>query len=216
MNLTSFSSSGCLRRASVAAVLTAVGMATLAATPAAASTIDGIQHEATIDTHKGWDGASSVIPFGCPDTTAYGETITVPEGLQEINKFTFYMSDGGVEGSMRVRGEIYAWDGAKATGSAVGQTKAQTIDFSDTAYHPVRFRFQDAMVTPGSQYVIFATIDKNYEKCSDYTVAWGATDDGAYPGGTFVFQNNSGDESLWTTTPWNPAGIDAALKAYLG
>ncbi len=32
----------------------------------------------TISTYSAWDHSSLVSPFGCPDTTAYGETITVP------------------------------------------------------------------------------------------------------------------------------------------
>jgi hypothetical protein len=37
----------------------------------------------------------------------------------------------------------------------------------------------------------------------------------SYAGGTFVYQNNSGDKSQWTTTPWNSFGLDLAFKAYL-
>jgi hypothetical protein len=64
--------------------------------------------------------------------------------------------------------------------------------------------------------VIFASIDKDFEQCTnDYILEWGSVDDSAYPKGTFVFQNNSGDENQWTTTSWNTFGIDLAFKAAL-
>jgi len=43
-------------------------------------------------------------------------------------------------------------------------------------------------------------------------VSWGAVDDSSYAGGTFVFQNNSGNEGNWTTVPWSVAGIDSTFK----
>ena len=62
---------------------------------------------------------------------------------------------------------------------------------------------------------MFASLDKDYEKCSDsgYTLKWGLVDDSVYPGGTFVYQNNGGDESQWTATSWNTYGGDVALIA---
>jgi hypothetical protein len=30
-----------------------------------------------------------------------------------------------------------------------------------------------------------------------------------------VFQNNTGDETQWTTTPWYTFGIDLAFKSFL-
>jgi len=117
---------------------------------------------------------------------------------------------------MVVRGELYAWNGTMATGSAIFETAPKTIAFGDSNWHHVSFNFQGASVTPGHQYVVFASIDKDYEQCSNYVVAWGAVADTSYGGGTFVFQNNSGNEANWTTVPWNGAGIDSTFKAYLG
>jgi hypothetical protein len=183
------------------------------AVQASASTAGAAKRRPTINTLKDWQG-STVIPFGCPDTTTYGQTFTVPGHKTTMDKVTWVWS--GTGGSMVVRGELYAWDGTKATGSALFETAPRTIAFADSAFHHVSFNFHGASVTPGHQYVVFASIDKDYEQCSNYTVAWGATDDSAYAGGTFVFQNNSGNEANWTTVAWNGAGIDSAFKAYLG
>jgi len=117
---------------------------------------------------------------------------------------------------MKVRGEVYAWDGSKATGSALYQSAARFVSFSDSLFHFETFKAGGIPVTAGHQYVIFASIDKEYEKCkNNYTLGWAAVDDSVYAGGTFVYQNNSGDESQWTTTPWNTFGLDLAFKAYL-
>lgn len=202
------------RRAALVAGAVVVSLAVVA--PAAsASTPDGLDGKKSINTLKDWTG-NTVSPFGCPETTTYGQTITAPAKTTVVKKVTFSMNDGGATGSMVARGELYAWDGVKATGSAIAQSKPMTIDFADADWHSVTFTFKKGTIKPGSQYVVFASVDKDYEKCSAYSVTWASVDDTAYTGGTFVFQGNSGDESRWTTVAWGKAGIDAALKVALG
>jgi len=168
-----------------------------------------------ISTYNSWDGSSDIVPFGCPDTTTYGQVITIPSGQTHLGKFHFSWINLNT-GSMVVRGEVYAWDGSKATGSALYESKPKTISFSDGLYHKVGFKATLVPVTPGAQYVIFASIDKDYEKCTnDYEVGWGYIGSDVYPGGNFVFQNNTGDESQWTTTPWTDFGADVAFKVAL-
>src|SRR5262245_15628606 len=120
----------------------------------------------TINTYKSWDGSEDVIPFGCPDTTTYGQVITVPSGKSHLNKFTFAWVNLN-SGSFKVRGEVYAWDGAKATGSALYQSPARFVAISDGLYHFETFKPGGASVTAGHQYVIFASIDREYEKCKN-------------------------------------------------
>ncbi len=117
---------------------------------------------------------------------------------------------------MTVRGYIYAWNGTRATGSAIASTLPQTIAYHDGAIHIVRFRFRPAPVTPESRYVVFASISQDYEACTDnYRLGWGLASGDPYTGGTFVYQNNGGDESQWTTQAWNLLPYDLALKAHL-
>jgi hypothetical protein len=191
----------------------AVGAGTAAASQAAS---------ATINTFGKWDGSTYIQPFGCPDTTTYGQTITVPDYKSKITKFTFTWTDLST-GSFKVRGEVYAWDAQTqmATGKAVAQTKARTVSSGNSGFFTETFKVTNARVVPGRQYVIFASLDKNYSSCdsSTYEVGWGAIDDdSAYPDGTFVFQNNgegAGGAANWTTQPWNSFGWDLAFKAYL-
>ena len=88
--------------------------------------------------------------------------------------------------------------------------------FGDGLFHKEVFTPNGISVTPGAQYVLFASIDKDYEQCTgDYELAWGSVSDDAYLRGTFVYQNNSGDESQWTSSAWSVYGADLAFKAYL-
>jgi hypothetical protein len=208
-----FASSKVLTRTAIAAGVVALGLAAFAP---AASAHSAPAKKATINTFKSWDGASAVEPFGCPDSTTYGETITVPANKHSLSKVTFYMNDSGQTGSMVARGEVYAWNGTMAT-TLVAESKPKTIDLADANYHPVSFKFKNGSVTPGSQYVVFASVDKDYQLCSNYTTAWGSTDGTAYGDGIFVFQNNEGNSGNWTTVAWTPIPtLDAAMKVFLG
>jgi hypothetical protein len=187
----------------------------LATASAAAFVFAGSTPALAISTYGSWDGSSEIVPFGCPNTTTYGQVITIPNGQTHLGKFHFSWINLNT-GSMVVRGEVYAWDGTKATGSALFESKKKTLSFSDGLFHKVGFKPSSLIpVTPGAQYVIFASIDKDYEQCTNnYEVGWGFIPTGdVYPAGLFVFQNNGGDESQWTTTPWSAAGgLDAAFK----
>jgi hypothetical protein len=192
------------RRASlfVTASAVAVAFAAMGSSPAAA-----------ISTYSSWNGSSEVTDFGCPDTTTYGTVITIPKGKTHLGKFHFSWINLN-SGSMVVRGEVYAWDGTKATGSALYESNPKTISFNDGLFHKVGFKATLVPVTPGQQYVIFASIDKDYEKCTNnYEMGWGYIGSDVYSGGGFVYQNNSGDENQWTATPWNTfGGADIAFK----
>jgi hypothetical protein len=170
----------------------------------------------TINTFKDWNGSDFIQPFGCPNTTTYGQVITIPAGKTHLNKYVFKWVNLST-GKMFVRGEVYAWDGAKATGSALFETAPRKIKFLDSDFHYETFSGGGVTVTPGHQYVVFASIDKDYESCTNsYEVGWASPFVNDYPGGDFVYQNNSGDESQWTTTPWSDIGFDAAIKVFLG
>jgi hypothetical protein len=199
------------------AIVTALALAVL---PGSASAHQSNVHQAakkpTISTYKSWQGGQAVEPFGCPDTSTYGQVITVPSGMTHLQKFKFYMNDNGLTGSMVVRAEVYAWDGTKASGDGVFESKPRTLNFANGLFDKVTFNAFGAHVVSGSQYVLFVSIDKDYEQClNNYQTSWGATDDSAYPGGSFVFQNNAGDESQWTETPWSVLSFDLVFKAYL-
>jgi hypothetical protein len=200
------------RRAAVGVSVVTLGVLAFGTTAASAA---GQPAHSTLNTYKEWDGSTYVEAFGCPNTTTYGETITIPAGKTQIKKFTFPWTDLGT-GSMVVRGEVYAWNGSMATGSAVAESKPITVTSGHSGFYNVTFKVKNATVTPGSQYVIFASIDKDYSQCTNnYIVGWGLDTSDTYPGGTFVYLNSGGDASQWTTTPWNSFAEDIAFKASL-
>jgi len=168
----------------------------------------------TINTYQGWDGSQRVGEFGCPNTTTYGEVITALKNAT-LNKFSFWWTnDNSGGGSMVVRAEVYAWDGTKATGSALWESDTRTIAYGDSAFHEEKFKPGALPLTPKAKYVLFATIDKDFSQCkNDYLLDWGLVADTVYPKGTFVYQNNGGDSSQWTTTPWDVYGSDLVLIA---
>ena len=191
--------------------------ALLAAAWAAAFTFAGLDASSAknINTYRAWNGTDYVYPFGCPDTTTYGQVITAPN-VNTLNKFSFWWATSpGSSGSMVVRGEVYAWDGQKATGNALWESRPKTISYGDSNFHKQIFRTGPLPLTPGAQYVLFASTAKDYAECTnDYELLWAEVDDTTYPGGTFVYQNNGGDSSQWTTQPWTTTyGKDTAFIA---
>jgi hypothetical protein len=172
----------------------------------------------TIDTHKAWNGTDYIWPFGRPDTSTYGQVITIPNGMSRLTKFNFYLAEYEGSGSLVLRGEVYAWDGTKATGPAVWESHPRTVSYGDSDFHRKQFRPHGVDdLQPGAQYVLFASISKDYEECTDgYELKWATVPDETYPEGTLVFSNDSGDESMWTSTAWESWwGADMAFKAWL-
>lgn len=165
-----------------------------------------------INTYKDWDGSQNVGSFGCPNTTTYGQVITIPKGMHTLKKFSFWWRGSG--GSLVVRAEVFPWDGAKAFGGSLYESAPRTISYHDNLFHEEDFEPFFLGVLPGSQYVIFASIDKDYEQCSQILV-WGDVADSVYKEGTFVYQNNGGDESQWTKANWTTTyGTDLVFKAF--
>jgi hypothetical protein len=200
-------------RAVATATVATVVFVALGSTTATAAT-----DRATINTFRKWNGKDEIqAPFGRPVNSTFGQTITVPAGFSHLNKFTFAWSNlSFIGGTMVVRAEVYAWDGAKATGPSLFEKK-RTISFPDFLFHRESFTPNGVSVTPGAQYVLFASIDKDYGKCQrNYVLGWGSVGR-HYGGGQWVSQSNEGDESRWTLAPWNVPqdGIDLAFSAYL-
>ena len=178
------------------------------------------QADTTIDTWSSWDGCCTVAPFGHPDTSTYGQVLTIPAGEHKVRSVTWFMAAGGVSGTLIYRSALYTWDGTKAGEKvAIGRKKQVEVTAGDPVFHPSRTRFRGARVQPGEQYVLFATISLTYEETDpNVTVTWPVTQiDGedVLPGGDFVFINDSGNEDLWTTQSWVEIPFDNAFKAKL-
>jgi hypothetical protein len=153
--------------------------------------------------------------FGCQgESTTYGQIITVPKGKTQLDRFSFWWQTYyGIGGTVVVRGEVYKWDGEKATGPSLYESGGRRITPNDYVFHEMRFVPMIA-VSPG-EYVLFVTADKDFRKCQDAGLDWGALSFLDYPKGTFVYQENDGDSERWTTVPWGNTDINLAFKASL-
>jgi hypothetical protein len=198
----------------------AVGAAALviaSAAPAGAATTA----KTVIDTYDDWDGSSYIYEFGSPNTTNYGQVITAPEGTKKVKSFTYYMAGSSGAGTMTVRGEVYGWDGeALHATTRIAQTKKKQVELSegDPVFYPVKVKVKKSKkIKPGQQYVLFLTVDKDFEDNPVGLLSkWADVQTDVLPGGDLVFLNSGGDESQWTTTSWNViSGYDMAITATL-
>ena len=186
----------------------------------------------TIGNNPPWTMASGIISgfgYGQPCCTAtYGQTVTVPATDTTLGSFTFYVQ---LPTNLIFRGEVYAWDpstgnpanftSGNATGPALyesGPMHTASYNSGFGPYEPITFNTGGIPVTAGAQYVLFFTISRDYAANAPTAGIPGfagitATD--TYPGGDFVFLNNGGDTSQWTTTPWsNLVGLGADDLAF--
>jgi hypothetical protein len=163
----------------------------------------------TIDTTAAWNGSSGAYFFGPYDTPTYGQTIKVPTGETVLTSFTFYLE---VAPTVIFRGEVYAWDGTKATGSSLYES-APTHTTQNSTFEAVTFNTGLTSVSSGQTYVLFATTSKDTSSGSGY---WGYIPQDVYSDGDFVY--TSKNVSQWTTDAWSkkPSPSDLAFQATFG
>jgi hypothetical protein len=107
-------------------------------------------------------------------------------------------------------GYIYAWDGTKATGPALYKSQNMATLGSGT-FEEVLFETGGIELTPGTQYVLFASTS---EVSGSGYGTWGQPQSqDVYPGSGNGFVYFSGDESQWTTNSWTQGhlGTDGDL-----
>jgi Ca2+-binding RTX toxin-like protein len=170
--------------------------------------------DTTIDTTPRWDGEMNVYSFGYPTSATYGQVLTAPANDTQLDSFTFLMD---VPDTATFRGEVYAWDGKKATGPNLYESAPRTTSGSGD-FEEITFDTGGVQLTGGQKYVLFATISKDYEASSGQTEDgyWGFILSGdAYAGGEFVYKNNGSNFNALLIYPWNRryAFGDLAFKA---
>ena len=166
----------------------------------------------TINTIPSWDGSTYISSFGRPDTSTYGQVITVPAGQTSLSSFSFELQEPS---AAIFRGEVYAWDAgnSRATGASLWESAPRSTTQGDS-FEKVTFTTGGVPVTAGQQYVIFATVSRDEQP--DAYGGWGYVDNSTYAGGSFVFQNNGTDVSQWTSSPWTVYDLDLAFQAQFG
>ena len=187
----------------------ASALALVTAVPALADT--------AIDTTAPFSG--DIQPFGEPDTSTYGQTFTVGSD-NVLNSFSLYLDDTP-DAPINFQAYVYAWDGSKATGSALFTSGIQT--FSGTTFgNPEEFAFNtgNTALSSGSKYVAFFTTS-GLQSGGSMTARMPYSGDlgsDALAGGDFVYYNNGNDFSALTNSNWdcNGCGLgDVWFKASL-
>jgi hypothetical protein len=101
------------------------------------------------------------------------------------------------------RGEVYAWDGAKATGTNLYESAPMRTSGSGT-FEEITFEPGGIKLVPGQQYILFATVSKDYAPSGGTRGIWGMATTNPYNGGAFQYDNNAGDINDLLTNPWTP------------
>jgi hypothetical protein len=136
--------------------------------------------------------------------------IQIPAGVTMINGFSFRIM---APTTLAFRGEIYAWDGTKATGSALYES-APVSTTNAAIYEVVSFNTGGTPVMAGQQYVLFASSSKDNAGHSGGGSRWGSTNSNTLiVPGQFVYMNNGTDVTQWTTTTWSTIAQDLAMTA---
>ena len=146
-----------------------------------------------------WNGSEFIQPFGLPLTAVYGQTFIIPNGDRVLSSFTFQVK---IDPAAKFRGQVFAWDGNKATGPALYTSPAvQTTD--GAVFQPITFATNNLPVTAGSTYVLL--IDSLLDTQSgQYSGTVGFTNADSLTSGLFVFFNAS-NESQVNTQTWDGA-----------
>jgi hypothetical protein len=178
-----------------------------------------LMSQAPINTIPSWDGVLFGGHFGVPNTATIGQTITIGPGSAVVTSFGFEIgcNAGEIEaghcyGPVNLRGEIYAWDGTKATGPSLFESPVMNLAFS-SSYNLVIFN-TGALTLPPGNYVIFATTSRDQVvgvSPLSKSLFGALPDTTAYPGGVNVYLNNGADTSQWTSVAWVQFPWDAAF-----
>jgi hypothetical protein len=163
-----------------------------------------------IDTRPSWNGSSSISQFGYPDSSTFGQTVTASSQDHTLNSFAFEVK---LPSAMSFRGEVYAWDGTKATGPALFESGV-THTTSNT-FQLITFNTGGLDLQNGHQYVLFASTARDFASNSSVdTGVWASSGLDSYSGGQFVFLNNLGNSSAWTSEAWTTDYIGAGDLAF--
>jgi hypothetical protein len=162
----------------------------------------------TVSTLGAWDGSNYEDSWGNSATHTYGQIVTAPGTV--LNSFEFEIA---VDADTNACGEVYAWDGTKATGPALYESAPITLPGDDT-FHPVTFTGVNAPMTPGQQYILFVSVDCDPAPGDASDGIWGLTDDdSADSSGTATYFNDD-TAADWTTSDWDGNGDIGADFAY--
>jgi len=159
----------------------------------------------TIDTNP---PNTSISTFGNPNTATYGQVITAVAGTTTLDSFSFQIQNGG---SITYRAYVMAWNGTQAVGPVLFESTNQVA--TGIGFQQYTYNTGGIGLTPGTQYVLFASISNTY-LAGNSAGTMAARSDNPYSGGSFVYMNNGSNFSMLTSTAWSSfTGYDLAFTA---
>jgi hypothetical protein len=172
--------------------------------------------DTVFDTFAVWDGSVYMNPFGhSSNTSTYGQAITAPLTDSVLKTFTFYMEQ---DTAIVFRGEVYAWDGAEATGPNLWESGPMSTT-NPNIFEPIEFDTGGLALTGGQDYVMFASVDKDPGSAGGGHWGWMLRTQ-TYPGSYSTWFDDGDNASLWTTQAWDGTnvfpGSQFAFKADFG
>jgi hypothetical protein len=150
-------------------------------------------------------------PFGHPNAATIGQVITAPANDTRLDSFTFLLD---LPSTVIFRGEVYAWDGQKATGPNLFESAPRSTSGSND-WEEITFNTGGVELVPGQRYILFATISKDYADNVGRGY-WARTD--AYADGRYHFMSNGSDfdqlfRDSWMPSESDPFPTDTAFRA---
>jgi hypothetical protein len=161
-----------------------------------------------INTIPVWDGSQYISSFGVVNTATYGQTITVAGSSMHMQSFAVEIGYCGA--SVTFRGEVYAWDGSKATGASLFEGSVQTIP--NTSSYQLYTINTGSLTLPPGNYVVFLSTSKDQSGAPSSACRFGSVTNTSYGGGQFVYINNGANPALWTTNAWSTIASDLAIQ----
>lgn len=167
--------------------------------------LSGVSHAASIiDTTGSWNGTDAVSSFGETDTATYGQTFTVTGPETVLDSFTFYLDDYLNPDFVDFQAYVYAWDGSKASGSALYSSSAlsTTNNGGLGGFEAFTINTGGIDLADGLQYVAFFSASNLFDG-SHGQARWGLPYNiSPYSGGSFVYLNNGSNFGQITTNTW--------------
>jgi hypothetical protein len=160
---------------------------------------------------------STIGSFGEPNTATYGQTFTVGAD-SKLDSFTFFLDDSLNTDFVDFKAYVYAWDGTKASGSALYQGGALSTTNNGGAggFEAFQVLTGGLSLTTGQQYVAFFSASTLFDSVQG-TANWASVSgSSSVAGGGFVFLNNGSNFGQVTTTAWSQdfqcAGCDLSYR----
>lgn len=138
-----------------------------------------------------------IYQFGVPDSSTYGQTLTVPLGANILDNYTFELQYGSGS-SVPFQLYIAQWNGVDAVGAPIYTSQVLDAPSAGAETYTVQ---TDLSVVSGQQYVVYISTSNEDRSSSGVFYEFGSY--APYTGGGFVYENNGSDTSQWTGGQWS-------------